>query len=402
MGAMTQQKLSERMARLQESATLALNARAKQLVAEGKTIYNLTAGELATDTPPNIQAAVAETLRLNKYTPVAGLPELREAIAREARDFYGLQWIEAGNVVVTAGAKPALFASLQALLDPGDEVIVPVPAWTVSYTPLIELAGGSVLEVPLTASFDLDVRAIAAKLSKKTKAIIINSPNNPTGAIYSEDSLKQLAKVLQGSGVTVITDDIYTKLIYGADFTLAATCGFERLIIVNGFSKSQAITGWRIGYLIADTHVAHAVTSLLSHVTGNAALPSQYAALAALQQHDEPPASTLAALRQQRQLVLDTLADIPGIVCQSPGGAFYVLLDVRSITTDSAAWCERLLTEAGVALVPGEAFSAPGFARLTYVANEATLQAALTCLKNFISKGFKSSQKSQHSERPSV
>lgn len=372
------------MAHLQESATLALNARAKKLVAEGQTVYNLTAGELATDTPGYIQAAVSQTLNSNKYTPVAGLPELREQIAAHARQFYGLDWITPANVVVTAGAKPALFASLQVLLNPGDEVIVPVPAWSVSYHPLIELAGGKVVEVPLNADYDIDPVTIAARLSPKTKAIIINSPHNPTGTIFSSAALSILAKALAGTGVTVIADDIYTKLIYREDFTLAASCGFEQLIIINGFSKSQALTGWRIGYLIADNHVAHGVTSLLSHVTGNAAVLSQQAAMAALKQDDLPPASTMKSLKSRRQLVVDELSAIPEIKHNIPAGAFYVFLDLRGLTDDSAAWCERLLVTTGVALVPGEAFSAPGFARLTFVTDEATLQAALAQLKNFI------------------
>lgn len=387
MRTMKDSTLSGRMAHLQESATLALNARAKKLVAEGKTIYNLTAGELTTDTPEYIQAAVRETLQHNKYTPVAGLPQLREAIAAHTREFYGLDWIAAANIVVTAGAKPALFASLQVLLDPGDEVLVPVPAWSTSYHPLIELAGGVVVEVPLTATYDIDPEAIASRLTSRTKAIIINSPHNPTGSVFSAVALKRLAEILKDSAVTVIADDIYTKLIYQDDIALAATQDFEQLIIINGLSKSQALTGWRLGYLIADTHVAHAVTSLLSHVTGNAALPSQYAALAAMEIDDRPPVETLQALQRQRRVVLDKLSEIKDLKHNEPGGAFYVFLDVRGITKDSAAWCEALLVEAGVALVPGEAFSAPGFARMTYVGDEETLRAALDKLQAFVEKG---------------
>ncbi len=384
---MTQIVLAERMARLSESATLALNARAKQLAAEGKTIYNLTAGELAADTPEYIQSAVAGALQHNKYTAVAGMPKLRERIAAESREFYGLDWIKAANVVVTAGAKPALFAAFQVLLNPGDEVIVPIPAWTTTYRPLIELAGGKMVEVPLTAQYDLDPEAIAAILTPATKAIIINSPQNPTGAIYSAAALRKVANVLKGSEVTVISDDIYNKLVYQDGFTLPASCGFERLIIINGFSKSQALTGWRIGYLIADTHVAHGATSLLSHVTANAAVLSQYAALAAMERHDRPPQATVEALKQQRQMVVEALSNIPGLKHNIPGGAFYVFLDVRGISSSSADWCERLLVEAGVALVPGEAFSAPGFARLTFVTDESTLKAALAQIRAFVVKG---------------
>lgn len=379
--------LAERMASMSESATLALNARAKQLAADGKPIYNLTAGELASDTPKYIQEAVAKTLDENKYTPVAGLPELRQQIASNARLFYGLDWIEEGNVVVTAGAKPALYASFLALINPGDEVIVPTPAW-VSYNQLIEMVGGKVVEVPLTTKFDLDAEAIVAKITPKTKAILINSPHNPTGAVYSKESLTKLSKDLAESSITVISDDIYAKLVYTDDFTLVPTLGFKNIVIINGFSKSQALTGWRIGYLIASDHdVAHAATSVLSHMMGNAAVPSQHAALAAVALGDNPPTETLDTLKKQRLIVDKILGGVKGLKYEMPGGAFYIFLDIRDISHDSARWCEQLLIDTGVALVPGEAFSAPGFARLSFVTDEPTLIKALELIRDFASKG---------------
>ncbi len=374
--------LATRMATMNESATLALNARAKQLAVEGKTIYNLTAGELASDTPEYIQAAVAKTLKLNKYTPVAGLPQLRKLIADDARANYRLDWIEPSNVIVTAGAKPALSASFLAILNEGDEVIVPTPSW-VSYNHLIELAGGVVVEVPLTEAYDLDPQAIAAKISSRTKAIVINSPHNPTGAIFSKSALNELAELLKGSGVTVISDDMYAKLVYVEDFKLVPTCGFEQLIIINGFSKSQALTGWRIGYVIAEQPVADAIINLLSHMTGNAAVPSQQAAIAAMERHDTPPQETIDALKRQRLMVDEVLGSSKGLKHNLPGGAFYVFIDLRNVTDNSAQWCEDLLVKTGVALVPGEAFSAAGFARLSFVADEATLKTALGLIVKF-------------------
>jgi aspartate aminotransferase len=375
--------LASRMDLMQESATLALNARAKSLAAEGKTIYNLTAGELSTDTPDYIQKAVAKTLKLNKYTAVAGLPELRQAIAEEARVWYGLDWIQPKNVVVTAGAKPALYGTLLALINPGDEVIVPVPAW-VSYIHLIELVGGVAVPVPLTKDFDIDAQAVKAKLTPRTKAILVNSPHNPTGAIFSKAALEDLKGVLSGTAVTVIADDIYAKLVYDDSFTLVPTIGFERVVIINGFSKSQALTGWRIGYVIANESVTQAITGLLSHITGNAAVPSQEAALAAMARHDQPPAETLDTLRSLRQQVDTALKGVEGISYHLPGGAFYFFLDVRGLSKSSAEWCERLLMEAGVALVPGEAFLAPGFARLTFSADGSTLSKALEKISEFV------------------
>ncbi len=376
------------MSGVSESATMALNARAKQLAAEGKTIYNLTAGELATDTPEYIQTAVAQKLHLNKYTPVGGLADLRKAIAEQAREFYGLPWIKAENVVVTAASKPALYASLMALADKGDEVILPLPAW-VSHAELIKLVGATVVPVPLTDQFDLDPEAILAKVSPRTKAVILNSPHNPTGAVFSEAALKRLAKGLKGSHVTVISDDMYAKLLYDKNFMPVPSAGFERIVIVNGFSKSQALTGWRIGYAIAHTAIADAIMNVLGHVTGNAPMPSQQAALAIMEQGDIPPAEISKTLKRQRQLVDSALKHVPGLKYRLPGGAFYFFLDLRSITDDSLAWCERLLAGTGVALVPGEAFGTPGFARLSFVTDEATLRKALDLIGEFVKKGAK-------------
>lgn len=371
------------MESISESATLALNARVKQLAAEGQTVYNLTAGELAVETPAYIQEAVKRTLHLNKYTPTAGLHELRQAIADEANALPNHPAVSAANVVVTAGAKPALYASFMALLNPGDEVIVPVPAW-LSYRHLIELAGGVVMEVPLTEEFDLNPAAITAAITAKTKAIVLNSPHNPTGAVFSGPALQSLAAELKGRGITVIADDIYSKLVFRADFTPVASVGFDNLVIINGFSKSQALTGWRIGYLIAEAPIVQAAINLLSHTMGNPAVPSQFAALAALAKHDKPPAAVMKQLRKQRQIVDEGLSKIPRLKHRLPGGAFYVLIDLRGITSDDGAWCERLLNDQQVALVPGKAFSAPGFARLSFVTDERVLVEALQRIRAFV------------------
>jgi aspartate aminotransferase len=378
--------LADRMAAVQESATMALNSRAKQLAAEGKTVYNFTAGELAAETPEYIRKHVAGKLHHNKYTPAAGLPELRTAIDEESREFYDLDWIKPVNVVVTAASKPGLYATLLALINEGDEVVVPMPAW-VTYVELIKLVGGKVVPVPLTADFDIDAPAVLAKVTPKTKAIILNSPNNPAGSVFSRKGLEALAEGLKGSDATVISDDMYAKLVYDKDFVPVPCIGFERIVIVNGFSKSQALTGWRIGYLIADEHVAKAIADLLGHITGNASVTSQHAALSIMERKNTPPADILETLERQRQLVDEVLKDTPGISYHLPGGAFYYYLDLRQITEDSLDWCERLLDETGVALVPGEAFGTPGFARLSFVADEVTLRAGLAKIKAFAGKG---------------
>jgi aspartate aminotransferase len=328
---------------------------------------------------------VATKLKLNKYTAVAGMPELRQAIADNAKEFYSMDWIKPENIIVTAGVKPAIYTALLAIINPGDEVILPTPAWG-SYYHLIELVGGHVVEVDLNDTFDIDPQAIAGKLTDKTKAIIITSPHNPTGAIASKSALDKLAVILRGSKVTVIADDIYAKLVFNKDFTPTPLANFENCIIVNGYSKSQALTGWRVGYAIAGKEIIEAMVSLTSHIIGNTSLPAQEAAIAALSRDDKPPQATLDALRTQRQMVIDALAQAKGVRFVNPGGAFYFFLDIRELTSNSAKWCEDLLNDNGVALVPGEAFRYPGFARLSFVTDKETLKTALGHLGDFINR----------------
>lgn len=378
-------KISLRMGGLRESATLELNARAKQLAKDGKNIYNLTAGELASDTPLDIQEHVTKVLDQNKYTPVAGLPELRQLIADHYQAMSGQTWIKASNVVVTAGAKPAEYAVLMALIDPGDEIIVISPYWG-SYKNMIELAGGKVKEVPANADFQLDIDAISKAINSRTKGIIVNSPNNPTGATYPKDDLLKLKQVLDSTNLIFITDEIYCTLIYGKDYCLPSSLNFKNTIIINGFSKSQALTGWRIGYLIAPDEVAAAATNILSHINGNAPLPSQHAGITAMQNDDRPPGTTLELLQKQRDIVINKLQKAPDIKLIAPNGAFYFFLDISKVTSDSAKWCADLLDKYGVALVPGEAFAAPGYVRLTFVCEQNTLVEALDRIVEFTNR----------------
>lgn len=373
--------LADRLNTIEESATLALNTKAKEIAASGKKVYNFTAGEPSTDTPKYIQEYVASKLDQNHYTPVAGLTELRDKLAAHCREFYSADWIKSENIAVVAGGKPGLYLTLLALLNPGDEVILPSPAW-VSYKYIIELAGGKVVEASLTENFDLDVSEIESKITDKTKVIIINSPNNPTGSIFSADSLKELSEAIQGQDITVLADDMYAKLIYDDSFEPITNFSFKNLVISSGFSKSQALTGWRVGYLVAEANMIKAVTKLQSHLLGNAASLSQYGAIAGLAQDDKPP--MLEDLKQNRDTVINSLKAESKIRFTPPGGAFYAFIDIRGITDNSMAWCERLLEEKGVALVPGEAFSAPGYVRLSFTTDKQTLVEGLQRLKEFI------------------
>jgi aspartate aminotransferase len=373
--------LANRLQTIEESATLALNTKAKIMAASGKTIYNLTAGEPSMDTPGYIKSLVSEKLDRNHYTPPAGMTELREAIAKHCREFYNSDWINGENVMVTAGGKPGLYLSFLATINPGDEVILPVPGW-VSYKYLIELAGGVVVEAKLDDVFDLNCTEIEKNISPKTKAVIINSPNNPTGAVYSAKSLQKLAGILGPTGITVFSDDMYAKLVFDESFKPVTTFGFKNLIISSGFSKSQALTGWRIGYVVADKEIIKATTKLQSHLLGNTSTLSQYGAIAALKENDKPP--MLGELKSNLEVMSKLLNEIPKIKFVPPGGAFYVLIDIRNLAENSIEWCERLLVEKGVAVIPGEAFSAPGFIRLSFACDKKTLESGLKRLKEFV------------------
>ncbi|MFA6549420.1 MAG: aminotransferase class I/II-fold pyridoxal phosphate-dependent enzyme [Candidatus Margulisiibacteriota bacterium] len=349
----------------------------------GRKVINLTAGELDFKTPVAVQRVVSRHLAENKYTPVAGLDRLRGLIAAYVRKEYALSGLTADGVAVTAGAKQGLAEIFQVLLNPGDEVIIPVPAWA-SYEQQVVLAGGKAKFVKLRTNFDLDPKAIAAVITPKTKAVVINSPHNPTGRIFSHSSLAELAGLLGKKDIRVIADEIYRPLSYVSSSPI--TKYFKKnLIIISGFSKSHALTGWRVGYVVADRQIISALEKLQSHTSGNVSLPSQYAALAAL----ADPAATkkiFGSLGRRRLFVAKELAKIPKLVFTIPDGAFYFFIDISKVASDSTEFCRRLLRQELVALVPGEAFRAPGFVRLSFAAPSAQLRAGIERFKKFIAK----------------
>ncbi len=377
--------LADRVGGIEESATLALNAKAKAMLKDGKTVYNLTIGELPCDPPEYIVQAVGKKLHENKYTPGAGLPELRELVAAETKAFYGLDWISPANVVVTASVKPGLFTALLVLLNPGDEVILPKPYWF-SYKYEVLAAGGIPVDVDLNDDFDLDIESIERAITPQTKAIILNSPSNPTSSVYSDAALTRLADLLNRRGICAIIDDIYAKLVFDEDFKQVPTYGFENMVILGGFSKSQALTGWRIGYLIANDEVASAAASLQGHIMGNASVPAQYAAITALRNGDQPV--MIKELLTNRDFLVAKIKSVANIQLKKPAGAFYGFLDIRKITHDSQAWCDRLLEETGVAVIPGEAFFTPGYVRLNFAADQKILGPALDLIIDFAKKDF--------------
>lgn len=364
-----------------ESLTVKLNSLANKLASEGRKIINLTAGELDFPTPQYVQDEIKRKVNLNKYTPTVGLSALRQAIAKQVGREY--KWsITSENVAVTSGSKQALFESMFAILKKGDEVIVPSPDW-VTYRHQIVLNDAIPVIVSLNEKFDLDVGKIKRAITRKTKAIILNSPNNPTGVFYSQESLNALKKVLKDKKIYLIVDDVYSKLVYDKNYYTPALCAPEReyLILINSFSKSQALTGWRIGYVAADKKIIEAITAYQSHTTGNAPILSQIAAEKIIATGDKTD-KFVKILKKRRNLADKLLKTIPGIDYRIPGGAFYYFIDVSKIEKDTIKFC-KLLLAAGLALVPGEAFGSPGFVRLSFAASSSDIAQGIKIFKKF-------------------
>jgi aspartate/methionine/tyrosine aminotransferase len=382
-------RISRRIGSITESATLAVDAKAKALAAAGRPVIGFGAGEPDFPTPAYIVEAAVAACREEKwhrYTPAGGLPALKEAIA--AKTLRDSGWaIEASQVLVTNGGKQALYNAFAALLDPGDEVILPAPYWT-TYPESIRLAGGVPVEVMTdeTSGYRASVAQLEAARTPRTKALVFVSPSNPTGAVYSPEEVKAIGEWALAHGVWVITDEIYEHLVYGdARFSsmpvlvpnLGNTC-----VVINGVAKTYAMTGWRVGWMAGPADVIKAATNLQSHSTSNVANVSQIAALAAVSGGLEAVEEMKVAFDRRRKLIVDMLNAIPGVECPMPEGAFYVYPSVKGVlgkeirgkvSTDSAQLASLILDEAEVAVVPGEAFGTPGYLRLSYATSDANI-----------------------------
>ncbi|RKG83801.1 pyridoxal phosphate-dependent aminotransferase [Corallococcus sp. CA049B] len=391
-------KLARRLQAIKPSATLALNARAKALAASGKDVVVLAAGEPDFDTPEFVKQAAIEALRagFTKYTATAGMPELREAVCRKLEKDNDLKYAP-DQVVVTAGGKQSLYNCFQALLDEGDEVIIFAPYW-VSYPDMVHLAGGTPVIVPTREEdgYAPDPAAIKKALTPRTRAIILNSPANPTGAVYSRATLEGIADAVRGHDCLIVTDDMYEKLLYTGEPFLnlgnVAPDLVPRLLVSNGLSKSHAMTGWRLGYAAGPKALISGMQLVQDQSTSNASSITQKAALAAL----SGPSDTITAMvneyRERRDLFVAGLNAIPGIRCRMPEGAFYAMADVRGLLgktykgkplTDSLQLSEALLNDFLVAAVPGDPFGAPGYIRMSFVTSREVLQKGLTRLRDF-------------------
>lgn len=359
---------ADRVDRVAPSATIAISNRAAELEANGVDVVNLSVGEPDFPTPENIVRAATASLEAGDhgYTPSNGIPALREAIS-ESFAADGLSY-SPDEIIVTPGAKQALFEVIMALIDSGDEVVLLDPAW-VSYAAMVKIAGGRLTRVDL-APFDFQLEpaidTLADAVTPQTKLVIINSPSNPSGAVYSKAALKGIRDIVVDNDVRVVADEIYKEITYGDSFaTLGALEGMgERTITVNGFSKAYAMTGWRLGYFGATSEIVAEAGKLHSHSVSCAPNFVQHAGIEALQNTEEPVQSMVRAFEDRRDLLVDLVHDA-GVEVAPPQGAFYLMLPVDG---DDSAWCERAIDEAHVATVPGSAFGTPGYARLSYAA----------------------------------
>lgn len=374
-------RLADRALTISPSPTLAIDAQAKKMKAEGVDVISFGVGEPDFDTPQHIKDAAIEAIEsgFTKYTAVAGIDMLKQAIVTKLQEDNQLEYTPA-QIVISSGAKHSLYNAFQVLVNPGDEVIIPAPYW-VSYIEQVKLAGGISKIVPTLESdgFKLTPQQLAAAITERTKVLVLNSPSNPTGAIYSRAELLALGEVLERHDIFIISDEIYEKLVYdGLEHYSIATVNpalKDRTVVINGVSKSYSMTGWRIGYTAAHPDVAKAMTGLQSHATSNATSIAQKASIAALIGTQEPMEVMVKEFAKRRDYMLERLLDMPGITCTRPGGAFYLYPNVSTLfgkayqgqtLHSSADLADLLLKVANIAVVPGEAFGTPENIRLSY------------------------------------
>jgi aspartate aminotransferase len=383
-------EISERVAKLTPSLTLAITAKAKKMKADGMDVVNLGAGEPDFDTPEHIKDAAMGSLDagFTKYTPSSGIPELREAIAEKLKEDNGLVY-EPEQITVSCGAKHALFNALLAAIEPGDEVLIPAPYW-LSYPEMVRLAGGEPIIVPTTAAsgYKLTPDQFLENMSPLTKMIVINSPGNPTGAVYNENELAALAEVALDEEIMILSDEIYEKLIYGnakhASIASFSNEVYEQTITVNGFSKAYSMTGWRLGYTAAPKNVAAAINSLQSHSTSNATSFAQKGAWAAYKGPQDCVDDMRGEYESRLKSTCALLDGIPSLEYVRPEGAFYIMINIAKTGMDSVTFSDKLLEEEKVAVVPGIAFGDDATIRISCATSMDQIEEGLKRIRRFL------------------
>jgi aspartate aminotransferase len=383
-------KLAARVGQVPPSLTLAISAKAKALKADGIDVCSFSAGEPDFDTPAHIKEAAEKALQegKTKYGPAAGEPKLRDAIARKLREDNGLCY-NAENVIVTNGGKHSLFNLMLALIEAGDEVIIPAPYW-LSYPEMVKLAEGTPVIVPTdaTSGYKITPDQLRSAITPKTKLFVLNSPSNPTGMTYTPEEIKALAEVVVEKDILVVSDEIYEKILYDdAEHLSIGAVGpeiFDRTIISNGFAKAYSMTGWRLGYLAGPVALMKAATTIQSHSTSNVCTFAQYGAIAALESSQECVEEMRQAFAQRRQVMFERLNAIPGLFCPKPDGAFYMFPDISKTGMKSMEFCNALLESHQVAVVPGIAFGADDCIRLSYATDMASIEKGMERIEKFV------------------
>ncbi len=385
-------KIANRMENLSPSVTMAITALARELKAQGKDILSFSAGEPDFDTPEIIKQAAIKAINdgHTKYTAVEGIIATKQAIINKLKKDHGLEY-KLDGIVISNGAKHSLFNLFQVLIEEGDEVIIPAPYW-VTYPEQVKFSDGVpvFIETDDTTEFKITPEQLKAVITPKTKVLLLNTPSNPTGSVYSREELLAIGEVLKGTDILVFSDEMYEKIMYnGKKFTAAAEVSedmYKRTVTINGLSKAVAMTGWRFGYIATpDAALAKALTKLQGQVTSNINTMTQYAAIPALEgDADETIEMMRVEFEKRKNYAVQAFNDIKGLSCVEPDGAFYLFVNIKNVTPDSMKFCADLLEEKGVALVPGLAFGTEGYVRFSFATDLETIKEGIKRVKEFV------------------
>jgi len=384
-------KLTKRISQVPPSITLEITAKAKKMREDGIDVCSFTAGEPDFDTPDHIKAAAKLALDQGKtrYGPAAGEMPLRQAITNKLQKHNGLDYT-AQNVIVTNGGKHSLFNLMLALIEKGDEVIIPAPYW-LSYPEMVKLAEGTPVIVSTTAANDYKITPdqLRQAITPRTKLFVLNSPSNPTGSVYTPDEIRALAEVVVEKDILVVSDEIYERLLYDGIEHLSIGAvneeTFKRTIISNGFAKSYSMTGWRVGYLAGPLELIKATSIIQGHSTSNVCTFAQYGAITALESSQECVETMLKAFTERRTVIVEGIRAIPKLSCSNPMGAFYVFVDISQTGMTSLQFSDAILEQQEVAVIPGIAFGADDCIRLSYATSMETIKKGLDRLEKFVS-----------------